>query len=626
VKTSIATVSIAGSLPEKLDAIAAAGFDGVEIFEPDLLASDLTPAEIGRMVRDKGLEITLFQPFRDFEGLPEPLRTRAFARAARKFDLMAALGTDLMLVCSSVHPDSMGGIDRLAADLAQLGDLAAGRGLRIGYEALAWGRHICDHRDAWEVVRRADHPAVGLILDSFHSLARGIDPDSIRRIPGDRIFFVQLADAPAISMDLLYSSRHFRCMPGEGDLDVQGFMRAVMATGYAGPLSLEIFNDQFRAGLPGLVAVDGHRSLIALMDDVRRAEPALDVDLPVFPPPEPAREIAFIEFATSDEDPPHLDTLLTTLGFAPSGRHRSKPVIRYAQGPVSVLVNTATKGYAHAAWLSHGSCVSEIALTVPDAAATLARGRALGGDPGGDPPGPGELAIAGLRGVGGSLLRLVDAEGGMERLWQVDFTDADPTPEGTGLTGIDHISQTMRHDEMLSWALFYTALLDAETAPMIDVADPDGLVRSQAIRSGGVRITLNGAEPARTLASRFLTDSFGAATQHIAFATADIIATADRLAARGFMALPIGENYYDDLETRFDLTPDLLGRLKARNILYDRDAGGEFFQLYSHPFGDGLFFEIVERRGGYEGYGAPNAPFRLAAQKRLLRPASMPKR
>jgi hypothetical protein len=103
-------------------------------------------------------------------------------------------------------------------DLRELGERAAARGIRIGFEALAWGRHVNDHRDAWEIVSRADHPAVGLILDSFHTLARKLDPDSIRAIPADRIFLVQLADAPAIEMDLLQWSRHFRNMPGEGDL------------------------------------------------------------------------------------------------------------------------------------------------------------------------------------------------------------------------------------------------------------------------------------------------------------------------------------------------------------------------------------------------------------------------
>src|SRR5439155_3438758 len=120
------------------------------------------------------------QPFRDFEGLPEPQRARVFDRAERKFDLMQELDTKLMLVCSNVSPTALGGIDRAAQDFRELGERAARRGLRVGYEALAWGRHINDHRDAWEIVRRADHPNIGLILDSFHTLARRIDVDTIR--------------------------------------------------------------------------------------------------------------------------------------------------------------------------------------------------------------------------------------------------------------------------------------------------------------------------------------------------------------------------------------------------------------------------------------------------------------
>ena len=113
----------------------------------------------------------LFQPFRDFEGLPPgPLRERAFARARQKFEVMNRLGTDLMLICSSVHPGAVGGIDRCADDLAELGEIAATYGVRVGYEALAWGRHVNDHRDAWEIVRRADHANVGLILDSYHTM------------------------------------------------------------------------------------------------------------------------------------------------------------------------------------------------------------------------------------------------------------------------------------------------------------------------------------------------------------------------------------------------------------------------------------------------------------------------
>ena len=623
-KTSIATVSVSGSFAEKLDAIAGAGFDGIEIFEQDFLASDFTPAEVGAMVRDAGLTITLFQPFRDFEGLPEPYRARAFARAARKFGLMNDLGTDLMLVCSSVHPAALGGIDRMADDFRALGDLAAAHGVRVGFEALAWGRHVNDHRDAWEVVRRADHPNVGLILDSFHTLGRGIDPDTIRRIPGDRIFFVQLADAPAIPMDLLYWSRHFRNMPGEGDLDVAGFLRAVMATGYAGPLSLEIFNDQFRAGLPRLVARDGHRSLIALMDRVRHQEPSLAVDLPAFPPAAPVQRVEFLEFATSEDDASSLESLLAATGFARAGKHVSKPVTLWRQGGVNVLVNTDTAGFAHASYAAHGTAVSEIALVVPDARAAEARALALLAEGHAPDHGAGELDIPAIRGVGGSMIRLLDETSDLGRIWQVDFRSYAAAP-GAGLLAVDHIGQTMAYDEMLSWALFYAAIFGAAKAPMVDVADPDGLVRSQAVRAGALRVTLNGAEARRTLAGRFVEDTFGAAVQHVAFATADIFATAAALADRGFPALQIGANYYADVEARFGLDPGLVARMQAANVLYDEDAGGQFFQLYSAPRPDGFFLEIVQRQGAYDGYGAPNAPFRIAAQKRSTRPAGMPR-
>lgn len=168
-KTTIATVCLSGGLDEKLLAIANAGFKGVEIFENDLLSFNGTPQDIRRAASDLGLDIVTFQPFRDFEGMPPEKRERNFTRAERKFDLMQELGCDLLMVCSNVSPESAGGIDRAAEDFFELGERAAQRGMRVGFEALAWGRHINDYRDAWEVVRRAGHPAVGLVLDSFTS-------------------------------------------------------------------------------------------------------------------------------------------------------------------------------------------------------------------------------------------------------------------------------------------------------------------------------------------------------------------------------------------------------------------------------------------------------------------------
>jgi 4-hydroxyphenylpyruvate dioxygenase len=131
-----ATVSLGGTLPEKLAAIAAAGFEGVEIFEAGVLAHEGSPTEIARMVEDAGLAIVAFQPFRDFEGMPEPQRARAFERARHKFALMNELGADCILVCSNVSPLALGSIDRAAADLAELGEIASAFGVGVG-----WVRH-----------------------------------------------------------------------------------------------------------------------------------------------------------------------------------------------------------------------------------------------------------------------------------------------------------------------------------------------------------------------------------------------------------------------------------------------------------------------------------------------------
>ncbi|WP_119420599.1 bifunctional sugar phosphate isomerase/epimerase/4-hydroxyphenylpyruvate dioxygenase family protein [Desertibaculum subflavum] len=620
-KTSIATVSISGTLIEKLQAIAAAGFEGVEIFENDFLAFDGSPREVGRMVADAGLRITLFQPFRDFEGMPEPQRGRTFDRAERKFDIMQELGTDLMLICSNVSPLALGGIDRAADDFRALGERAAKRGLKVGYEALAWGRHISDHRDAWEIVRRADHPNVGLILDSFHTLARRIDVNSIRSIPREKIFIVQLADAPLIEMDLLHWSRHYRNMPGQGDLPVAEFMRAVAATGYDGVLSLEIFNDQFRGGSPKAVAVDGKRSLVNLMDRVRRQESGTRIPIPDFPDRIRTEGVEFVEFTADEREAEELAGLFRTFGFRRAGRHKAKDVTLWRQGGINLVINTEKEGFAHSAYLMHGTSVCDIGLRVEDARATVARARALGAEPFEQAVGPGELGIPAIRGVGGGVMHFIDGKSELGRVWEIEFgpVDDDGTVQDAGLLAIDHLAQTMNYEEMLTWVLFYTSIFATRKTPMVDIVDPAGLVRSQVIEGegGALRITLNGAENRRTLAGHFIAESFGSAVQHLAFATGDIFRTVAAMKANGFRPLAISPNYYDDIEARFGLDPELLDRLKADNILYDRDGEGEYFQIYSPNYGDGFFFEIVERRR-YGGYGAPNAPFRIAAQKRSL--------
>ena len=610
---SIATVCLSGGLREKLDAIAEAGFQGVEIFENDLLVSDMSPREAARAIADLGLVCTCYQPFRDFEGLDGAARRQAFDRAERKFDLMGDLGAELMLVCSSVVADASGDLGRIAADFAELGERAGRRGLRVGYEALAWGAHVHDHRQAWEVVRRADHDAIGLILDSFHSLARGIPIETLQDIDGARIFLMQIADAPGIQMEWLYWSRHFRCFPGQGDFAVADYVAAAIARGYAGPLSLEIFNDRFRSWAPAQIAHDGYRSLVALEDQIAGRLPS-GADEPLPPRASPSG-VTFIEFAAGEEEAGELAELFARMGFACAGTHRTKAVRRYRQGDINLVLNEEPDGFAHSHQLLHGGSVCAFGIGIADGAAAMRRAERLGLETFTQAHGPGELEIPSLRGVGGSLLYLTPPAPD-EAFWATDFEPSTSDGADAGLRRVDHLAQSMPPEEFLSWQLYYTSLLATERKAPVDVADPLGLVQSQAIESGdgALRITLNGAA-GRTLASRFVSHFAGAGVQHVALTTHDIVASVVAMRAAGVEMLTIPDNYYDDLRARFGLSDDRLATLRTYGLLYDRTGEGEYLQAYTRAFKRRFFFEIVERRG-YDHYGAPNAPVRLAAQAR----------
>ena len=609
---SIATVSLSGTLDRKLTAIADAGYGGVEIFENDLLGFDGSARDVRRMMADLGLVCTCYQPFRDFEGLTGAARIRAFDRAEAKFDVMADLGAELMLVCSSVHRDASGDFERIVDDFRELGERAARRRLRVGYEALAWGRYVYDHRQAWEIVRRVDHPSVGLILDSFHSLARKIPIASLRDIAGPKIFLMQIADAPDLSMDYLYWSRHFRCLPSQGDLPVAEYVAAAVRQGYRGPLSLEIFNDRFREWSASQIAVDGLRSLILLQDRIGT--------LPPIPPRATILGIDFIEFAAHADQSAELATLFTGLGFTHVGEHRSKDVSLWRQGAIHLIVNRDAAGWAKAHWDIHGASICAIALRVESAEAALERAAALGMATFKQRVAEGELEIPWIRGVGGALTYFTEPDRGLGH-WTQDFRWFDGTTEGEpaslGLESIDHFSQVMRTEEFLSWQLYYTSLFELIKAPPIEIADTLGLVQSQAVESPDktFRVTLNGSIGSHTLAARFVQGVMGAGVQHIAFRTDDIFGAAQRASARGLAVLPVPPNYHDDLKARFGLEDALVERLRRWNLFYDRDADGEYFQFYSRAFDKRFFFEIVERRG-YAGYGAANSNVRLAAQAR----------
>ena len=619
-KKSIATVSLSGTLPEKLEAAAAIGFDGVEIFENDLLPFDGSPADVRRIASGLGLEIAIFQPFRDFEAMPDPIRARNLDRAERKFDVMQELGTDLVLVCSNVQPAAIDDPARAAADLAEMAERARRRGLRVGYEALAWGRHVNRWRQAWDIVRQADHPALGLIVDSFHTLALDDDPSGIAELPGDRIFFVQLADAPKLSMDVLSWSRHFRNFPGQGALPVQGFLDAVLRSGYRGPLSLEVFNDEFRAAPARLTALDGLRSLIHA-----EAEAGHGSGLPA---PPVCSGIEFLEFAVDAPARERLSGLLSSLGFHHAGRHRSKDVDLYRQGGVNLVLNSEEDSAASEHFQMHGPSVCAMAFKVDDAARAIARAEALRCVLWRERVGDGERRIPALRAPDGTLIYLVDDKEARRSIWEDDFHLFAEQPSATPpLLGIDHVAQALPFGRMDSFVLFYRTVFGFVPESLWELPDPYGLIRSRALVSPeaepghGVRLPLNISESRRTATGRFVSATSGAGVHHIAFATADAATLVESRLAAGAPFLPIPANYYDDLAVKHPLDDEALDGLKQRELLYDRDgqgeAGGEFLHAYTDSFDDRFFFEVVERRGGYRQFGAVNAAIRMAVQAQL---------
>lgn len=601
-RTSIATVCLSGTLDEKLVAASTAGFDGVEIFEPDLIASPRSPEEIRERASELGLTLDLYQPFRDFEGVGPELLEQNLRRAAAKFALMNRLGIETMLLCSNVATARSGDEQLAAAQLRQLGDVADRFGVRVAYEALAWGRFVDSYEAAARIVRLADHPRIGLCLDSFHILSRGHNPEAIETIPAEKIFFVQMADAPLLSLDVLSWSRHHRLFPGEGGFDLGTFMAHLVRTGYDGPVSLEIFNDTFRQADPLATAIDARRSLRWLEHETAvalgapaggRAARMSAASLPAVDPP---TDVNYVELRTSEV--PELRRLLTQLGFRSHGEHRTKPVELWTHGAARVVLGAPDSGRPQ-------PTVAGIGLSVGDPSLALRRARELFAPEVPRAEREGDEPLVGVSAPDGSEV-FFGAGRGAEPRWVGEFGTPDGDDAGM-IERVDHLNLAQPWQHFDAAVLFFHSVLDLRTEASVEVAAPVGLVRSQVLHSPNevLRIALN-LVPSGAGEDAIL-------PQHIAFATSDVLELARAARARGFRPLDIPSNYYDDIEARYQIDPALLDDLRELNVMYDRDEAGEFLHFYTHPIGT-VFLEVVERRGAYAGYGALNAPVRLAAQ------------
>ncbi|MEU5842373.1 TIM barrel protein [Rhodococcus sp. NPDC047139] len=600
-RRGIATVSLSGVLADKLDAIAEAGFDGIEIFDNDLTASPLSPTEVARRCSDLGLTVDLFQPIRDIEGI-EPARfSDVLHRVRRKLEVMDQLGARTFLACSNALPTALDDPGLSAAQLHAVGELAADFGVTFAYEALAWGRHVNRVGQAWSLVQRADHPAVTLAVDTFHMLARGDDGTALAGIPGDRIGFLQVADAPVLDMNVLEWSRHFRCFPGQGMLDVSGVVAAVLDTGYDGPLSLEVFSDVVREADPYVTARDAMRSLLFLEDRLGARVSGVAREKVTVAPPLPARtDAAFVELA--DPDRSEYPALLTGLGFHLAGRHRSKPVTWWRNGGANVVLNERSAA---------GPAPTALGLVAPDVAAVSERAANLLWPAVDRTRGEGEADLPGITSPSG-LHVFVSASPGEPDDWRRDFLPhdgtAEPQPGGNDWLGLDHVDVTVTADDLNQEMSFFRTLFGLRPEDPEEYIQPHGRLRIRALRAeqGDLRVALQVSEAGSAPRRRGITQ--------LAFATADAVGAVRRARARGVEFLRPPANYYADLDARFALGTDLLTVLRENDLFYDRnDEGGELLHAYTLPVQGGFQVELLERRGGYSGYGAADAHVRLAA-------------
>jgi sugar phosphate isomerase/epimerase len=270
------TISLAGTLPAKLRAVREAGFSQIMLSARDIVGHEAGIEAAVQAVRDSGLRVTGFQVLRDFEGLSGHLQDYKLDVAKSMLELCAAVGSKVLLVCSSTSTHANGDIDAIASDLRRLAMLAVPLGIKVAFEALSWGRTINEFPQAWEVVCRADAPNLGIGLDSFHVFATKTPIEDLDILDPEKIFLVQLADFMWTEIrsveERIATARHFRVFPGEGvhSEELAQLVIGLDKLGYRGDYSFEVFNDDYQQMPLPTVAQRAYRSALWLGEDVLR--------------------------------------------------------------------------------------------------------------------------------------------------------------------------------------------------------------------------------------------------------------------------------------------------------------------------------------------------------------------
>lgn len=268
------TITLAGPLEAKLSAMADAGFTQVMLSARDIVGHPGGVSAAAAVLRASGLRATGFQVLRDFEGLSGHLHGYKVDIAKSMLEMCAAMGSDVLLACSSTSRHATQDLDQIARDLRKLAMLAVPLGIKVAYEGLSWGRTVNEFTTAWDLVCRADCPNLGIGLDSFHIFAAKTPLEAIELLDPSRIFLVQLSDfmwneTPSFE-ERMATARTFRVFPGEGvhSDDLAQLVVRLDRLGYRGDYSFEVFNDDYQQLPLSTVAQRARRSTLWLSEDV----------------------------------------------------------------------------------------------------------------------------------------------------------------------------------------------------------------------------------------------------------------------------------------------------------------------------------------------------------------------
>jgi sugar phosphate isomerase/epimerase len=270
------TITLAGPLEAKLKAVREGGFTQIMLNATDIAGHPGGEAAAIAAVHASRLRVTGFQVLRDFEGLSGHLHAYKVDVAKAMLEMCHALGSRVLLACSSSSAHAVGDAAKIVADLQKLAMLAVPLGIRVAYEALSWGRHTNLLTQAWEIVQTADRSNLGLCVDSYHALANGGEIGAVAEIDPNKIFLVQLSDfmweEVRTPQDRIETARHFRVFPGEGvhSEQVMSLVRTLDAMGYRGDYSFEVFNDDYKQLPLALVAERARRSVKTITGLVSR--------------------------------------------------------------------------------------------------------------------------------------------------------------------------------------------------------------------------------------------------------------------------------------------------------------------------------------------------------------------